>query len=188
MTSSSSTSSWASKNCSLFEKKGRTDWTSPSVPPESTFEKFPGLLGLTERQFDTLQYLQVEFPERERRVVDLSQSCDRAKIHRGRYSVVTPQCEAYVTDKCRLLTGTAKWRLGGHPAPPSPSRASRPSPMDPPTLSIHRVVVGSRGDRAGWGVSHQAARRDGRWAAVARRGRRTGQEDGPGGADDHPSG
>lgn len=104
------------------------DWWLSHAPDPSTLAAFPGLLALSDREFDILGFGGVsEFPERGiTRVVEVSQSASRlARVHSDCSALITPSGRKYVTSRCRLLLGLEELRLQSIVYPPHQERMLR---------------------------------------------------------------
>jgi len=74
----------------------------------------PGLARLVDREVELLQLAGVhEFPEKEPRVVDVSQGADRTRTVAGCSSAVTPGSRLYFTHRCRLQVPLESFYLQG---------------------------------------------------------------------------
>lgn len=106
-----STSKWPSRHIAQFEAQG-FEWWSRTWPSDATLIVFPGLYALAPRQFEILKLMGItEFPEREPRSVDLSQTVGRSRVAEGFVHTLTPTGQKYLTHRCRFLHGVESLRL-----------------------------------------------------------------------------
>jgi hypothetical protein len=100
-------------DCLLPRKSGQQWWTSQDL--ETALMQFPAIRALTQRSLDLLIVHEVKFPEKERRLIDVSQSASRAKV--STTENVLPCCKPnmmlWLTDLCRPLTGPEAFRAQG---------------------------------------------------------------------------
>jgi hypothetical protein len=99
-------------DCLLPRKSGQQWRTSQDL---TALIKFPAMRTLTQRSFDVLIVNEVQFPEKKRRLIDVSQSASRAKV--SFTENVLPCCKPnmmlWLTDLCRPLTGPEAFRAQG---------------------------------------------------------------------------
>jgi hypothetical protein len=94
--------SWPERHLDHCKSAGKS-WWSNAIPSAEMQTLFPTLRAIAPREFDLLQFkFNVDFPERTRRMIDVSQSFDLAREEPG---TVTPGMRCYLTDECRLATG-----------------------------------------------------------------------------------
>ena len=83
---------------------GIEDWYSNSIPSAEIQTLLPCLRQLTPREFDILKFKhRADIPEKHRRILRLNTSIHYSGTEAG---TLTPSSRHYITDKCRLVTGT----------------------------------------------------------------------------------
>ena len=103
-TKSTKKTPWAVKHMKMFEEKG-LDWLQPSPINEGLLKLYPGLKELTDREVDALQYNQVQYPEQNMRLIDVSQTLNFAKAETEKTGCSTPGMKKYITTVCRCMLG-----------------------------------------------------------------------------------
>ena len=71
----------------------------------STLAAYPGIRELTNRELDCLRLLRVQFPEKNRRMINVQPSIDRVTAAQDHFGCTTPAQRVWLTDRCRLMLG-----------------------------------------------------------------------------------
>ena len=110
---------WVELHASMAEGRNQDWWTS-GIPSQRVLESSPGLLQLTDREFDMLKLLEVPVPDplSRHRCVDISESAPRA-VRAGTgsrhisiiSSCVTPVGKRYLPHRARLVHPVEDMRL-----------------------------------------------------------------------------
>ncbi|CAE7294669.1 unnamed protein product, partial [Symbiodinium necroappetens] len=104
---------WPEQHAAALAARG-LDWWEHSRPPPEVLTRFPGLLALTERQFDLCRVQGISFPDTRHSAVQLSQSLrGHRRILPNRSDIVLPLGELLLTHRCRLATGAESLSLQG---------------------------------------------------------------------------
>eukprot|EP00439_Symbiodinium_sp_Y106_P053697 s2490_g7.t1 len=104
---------WPEQHANALAAQG-LDWREHSRPGPEVMQKFPGLLALTERQFDLCRVQGISFPDSRHSAVQLSQSLrGQRRIITNRSDIVLPFGELFWTHRCRLATGAESLSLQG---------------------------------------------------------------------------
>ena len=102
--SSSGQKPWQQRHLEHLRSNGIEDWYHNPIPSPELQTLLPCLRQLNAREFDILMYKHdCSYPEKKRRVLRLNTSIHFAG---GTAGTLTPSSRHYVTDKCRLVTGT----------------------------------------------------------------------------------
>jgi len=85
------------------------DWFMSAIPPPELQVQFPGLKAVRIREFDLLKlgHSVKQLPEAlsDSRVINVSQSLQRAQETESSSTTITTTWRAFDTNKCRLLLG-----------------------------------------------------------------------------------
>ena len=71
------------------------------------------LTGACTSRLDTIGLESSDYPEKQTRLIELSQTCDRASVHEACANCVTPGGRQFITSRCRILRGREKLRIQG---------------------------------------------------------------------------
>ena len=99
------------KHAGLAGDRG-ISWLNAPGPDDDTLEMLPTLLKFTPRQIDILVSLDVKFPERQPRSIDITQSADFIQI-RDNLQMTSPTMQLYLTHICRLSHGIEAMNFQG---------------------------------------------------------------------------
>ena len=98
---------WHEAHLCLARAEGNEAWYESGIPSSDIQDLYPTLRMLTPREFDMLHLrYAAKYPEKQRRILDLSQSMNRQQ--KGRADVgatLTPNGRYFLTDKLRLVDG-----------------------------------------------------------------------------------
>ena len=107
---------WAITHSRALERQGKNWWES-GAPPEETLQRFPGLRALTDRQIDLCNVLGVQFPDRRKSILEMSQNLRNANAVRSipvnHVDIVTPHGAQLILHRCRFVTGLEAMLLQG---------------------------------------------------------------------------
>ena len=109
---------WPVRHEKAYHARGM-DWTQALTFEEATVRRHPGLGRLSQREIEIIELNGVtEFPEREPRIVETSQSLGRyLKPMHGHCGTVFPKARLYLTHRCRLVAPAEMLRLQGIDVP-----------------------------------------------------------------------
>lgn len=104
---------WPKQHIKAFEKSGKSWLTSCTTPPDGITQQYLGLKAINHREFDKMHLVNVQYPEAEMRVIEISQSISRKKVTNSSESLGTifPNGRYYITNRCRLLQGVEAMHL-----------------------------------------------------------------------------
>jgi hypothetical protein len=104
---------WPAQHESALARIG-ADWCMAVGPSLETYQAFPGLRELHDREIDVLSVKSIKVPDDMRRVLDLNLSVKRCTVRSdGSAPAVTPSSRHYITDLCRLTHGVEACHLQG---------------------------------------------------------------------------
>ncbi|CAK9069024.1 unnamed protein product [Durusdinium trenchii] len=99
---------WPETHARVCDQLG-LDWWDSGVPAEDVLRDHPGLLRLTDRQFDFLRMVGVNFPDKRKFCLELSQNQRNTRAARkvvsGRADIITPKGMQLVGHQARCLLG-----------------------------------------------------------------------------------
>ena len=102
---------WPLKHLAELEKLG-LKWWETRYPEHETRKQYPMLSTISYREFDIMHKHGVaQYPERDQRLVEVSQSLHRTRVRRGQVGAITPMLKYYVTDRRRFVCGAEELRL-----------------------------------------------------------------------------
>ena len=104
---------WAQVHAKAMQAQGM-DWWQASRPTDAVLQSHPGLMALTERQFDLCKIYGIQFPDARDAGVELSQSFRGLRaIQPNTCDIVTPGSQLLLTKKARLACGMEMMLLQG---------------------------------------------------------------------------
>ncbi|CAJ1335640.1 unnamed protein product, partial [Effrenium voratum] len=109
-------SKWPEVHARLCERLG-IDWWESGVPSQEVLDTHPGLLRLTDRQFDLLRLLGIRFPDSRKCCIELSQNLRSPtsvrRLKDNHTDIVTPHGQQLVAHRARCLLGYEALLLQG---------------------------------------------------------------------------
>ncbi|CAE7512728.1 unnamed protein product [Symbiodinium sp. CCMP2592] len=104
---------WAQVHAKAMQSQGM-DWWQASRSTDAVLQSHPGLMALTERQFDLCKIYGIQFPDARDAGVELSQSFRGLRaIQHNTCDTVTPGGQLLLTKKARLTCGMEMMLLQG---------------------------------------------------------------------------
>ncbi|CAE7664575.1 unnamed protein product [Symbiodinium sp. CCMP2592] len=106
---------WAEAHVKALQRQG-VDWWVNNTPSEATYNRYPGLLSLTDRQLDLCKVMRVALPDPRCAIVEMSQglrgpSSSNIPCHRA--SIVLPTGQQLILHRGRMVSGLEAMLLQG---------------------------------------------------------------------------
>ena len=106
---------WPKLHHDVFKKKGLCWATASTEPAQSTKRYYPGLYGVSAREFDKKYLNDVKYTEKDLRIIEVSQGAGRTDASEDSENLVMgtiyPNGRYCFSSRCRLLLGEEEMRL-----------------------------------------------------------------------------